>query len=132
MPVRDGLGPVSVLPSYRAFPGWPGPGEVGCSGQVSASWKGGTERRRGAVGEDPGVRVDVETFPKGRKTGLSPRCYCLAFPNLFNPPSGELGERNTSTKRTPKPSILPADRSHRSSQMQPQLPIQAASQALSA
>lgn len=63
------------------------------------------------------MRVDVETFPKGRETGLSPRCYCLAFSNLFNPSSGELGERNTSTKQTPQPSILPLTEATGSAQM---------------
>lgn len=78
------------------------------------------------------MRVDVKTFPNGRKAGLSPRCYCLASSNLFNPRVGSQGRGTRPQSRHPSPASSPLTEATSNSQMQLQLPIRAASQAHSA
>lgn len=70
-------------------------------------------QRRGCGKEELDVRMDVRALPKGKKIGLSPRCYYPASSNLCNPLSGSWGDRNRSKSRHPNPAFFPADRSRR-------------------
>lgn len=88
--------------------------------KLKEAGKGGAERcRGGAWGKrELAVRVDVRALPKGKKIGLSPRCYYPASSNLLNPLSGEPGGEESIQKADTQTSILPAERGRRGFQMQ--------------